>query len=243
MKIGTIVTATNLNPLYSDFIPMFVDAWKRLFPECDVIVLLIANSIPDHLEAYKHSIRLIEPNPKLHSAFHSQCIRLLYPQYIERDEGVLITDMDMIPLNRSYYEDSIRHILQDTFVSYRNNSYPDELYMCYNVAHPSVWKQMFEGETLEKWYELDFYDGNSGGSGWNIDQRVLTKKFDKHSGNRVILNDKITRYRRLCRSDNRVFQNMNELCSDVRNRMYSDYHCLRPYSDYKEINDKIVSCL
>lgn len=243
MKLGTIITATNLNPLYSDFIPMFVDAWKRLFPECDIVVLLIADSIPDHLEAYKHSIRLIEPNPNLHSAFHAQCIRLLYPQCIERDEGVLITDMDMIPLNRSYYEDSIRHVLPDTFVSYRNNSYPDELYMCYNVAHPSVWKQMFEGETLEQWYSLDFYDGNSGGSGWNIDQRVLTKKFDQHSGNRVILSDRITRYYRLCRSDNQAFQDVHKLCSDVRNGVYSDYHCLRPYSDYKEINDKIVSSL
>lgn len=243
MKIGTIVTATNLNPLYSDFIPMFIDAWKRLFPECDVVVLLIAEALPDYLEPYKHSIRIIQPIPEIHTAFHSQCIRLLYPQHIERDEGVLITDMDMIPLNRSYYEDPIKHIMADTFVTYRNNSYPDELYMCYNVAHPSVWKQMFAGETLEEWYKLDHYDGNHGGSGWNIDQRVLTKKFKEHTGNRVILNDKITRYRRLCRSDNQVFRNTNELYSNIRSGMYSDYHCLRPYLDYKEMNDKIVSCL
>jgi hypothetical protein len=243
MKLGTILTATDLNPLYSDFIPMFVDAWKRLFPECDVVVLLIADAVPDHLEAYKHSIRLIEPNLNLHSAFHAQCIRLLYPQYIERDEGVLITDMDMIPLNRSYYEDPIKHILSDTFITYRNNSYPDELYMCYNIAHPSVWKQMFEGERLEQWYKLDSYDGNPGGLGWNIDQRVLTKKFDAHKGMRVMLNDRITKYRRLCRSDPQAFRDMKQLCSTISKGVYSDYHCLRPYSTYKEINDAIVSSL
>jgi hypothetical protein len=151
--------------------------------------------------------------------------------------------MDMIPLNRSYYEEPIKHVLSDTFVTYRNNSFPDELYMCYNVAHPSVWKQMFNGETLEDWYRLDYYDGNSGGSGWNIDQRVLTKKFKEHTGNRVILSDRITRYKRLCRSDDKAFRDVNELCCNIRSGMYSDYHCLRPYTDYKEINDKIVSSI
>ena len=32
MKIGTSVTATDLNPLYSDFIPNFVKAWKTDLP-------------------------------------------------------------------------------------------------------------------------------------------------------------------------------------------------------------------
>lgn len=243
MKLGTIVTSANLNSLYTDFIPMFIGAWKRLFPECDVCVLLIADSIPENLEPYKHSIRLVEPNPNLHSAFQAQCIRLLYPQYIERDEGVLITDVDMIPLNRSYYEDPIKDVANDAFVVYRNNSYPDELYMCYNIAHPSVWRQMFDGETLESWYTLDVYDGNSGGSGWNIDQRMLTKKFKEFRGNRVLLNDEATKYRRLCRLFTEPFQNMDELCSNVHSGVYTDYHCLRPYADYKEINDKILSSL
>lgn len=243
MKLGTILTATDSNPLYSDFIPMFVSSWKRLFPECDVCVLLISNSLPDNLLDYKDSIRLIEPNPNLHTAFQAQCIRLLYPQLIERDEGVLITDMDMIPLNRAYYEEPIKHVSANTFITYRDNSYPDELYMCYNVAHPSVWKQIFNGETLEQWYKLDFYDGNSGGSGWNIDQRVLTEKFKTYFGHKLILNDTITKYHRLCRSDNRVFSNLTELEINVRRGLYSDYHCLRPYSNHKEMNDKILSWL
>lgn len=32
MKIGTVVTATDLNPMYSDFIPNFVKAWKAVLP-------------------------------------------------------------------------------------------------------------------------------------------------------------------------------------------------------------------
>jgi hypothetical protein len=243
MKIGTIVTATDTNPLYCDFIPMFVEAWKCLFPECDVCVLLIGDTLPKHLEKCKESIRLIEPIPGMHPAFQSQCIRLLYPQLIERDEGVLITDMDMIPLNRRYYEEPIRDMSDDTFVTYRDNSYPHELYMCYNVAHPKIWKEMFAGESLEKWYTREYYDGNPGGSGWNIDQRVLTEKFDAYQGKKMILNDKQTRYYRLCRSDTKAFYNVTQLELNIRKGIYSDYHCLRPYSVHKELNDFIVECL
>ena len=243
MKIGTILTATDSNPLYSDFIPMFVEAWKCLFPECDVCVLLIADELPEHLEKCKESIRLIKPNPNLHPAFHAQCIRLLYPQLIERNEGVLITDMDMIPLNRSYYENPIKDIEDDTFVVYRDNSYPHELYMCYNVAPPSVWKEMFAGEELETWHTIEFYDGNPGGSGWNIDQRVLTERFEAYQGKKIILNDKITKYYRLCRSEPRAFYNVSQLELAIRKGMYSDYHCLRPYATHKQINDFIVECL
>ena len=44
MKIGTVLTASDLNPLYSEFIPNFIKAWSILFPEIDVVVVLVANS-------------------------------------------------------------------------------------------------------------------------------------------------------------------------------------------------------
>jgi hypothetical protein len=243
MKIGTVLTATDANPLYCDFIPMFVKAWTTLFPEIDVCVVLIADSLPEPLLSHEKYIRLIKPIPGVHTALHAQCIRLLYPQYIEREEGVLITDMDMIPLNRSYYEDPIRHIANDIFVVYRDNSYPDELYICYNVALPSVWRDMFVGQTIEEWSQREFYDGNPGGSGWSIDQRVLTERFATYRGKKTTLNDKITGFYRLCRSEQRDFQDKSQLQVLIRKGIYSDYHCLRPYSEHKEMNDFIVECL
>jgi hypothetical protein len=241
MKLGTIVTATDTNPLYCEFIPIFIKAWKTLFPECDVVIVLIANEIPDNLKDYSNNIKLFSPIKDTHTAFQSQCIRLIYPQFIERNEGVLITDMDMLPMNRFYYEDAIKSISNDTFIAYRDVLLPNEIPMCYNVALPSVWKDVFSGETLEKWYTRNIYDGNHGGCGWNIDQIVLIEKFNQYSGKKVILNDRITKYKRLDRSGSNF--NDPSLKDKIKSGMFSDYHCLRPYLQYKQINDFIVDCL
>jgi hypothetical protein len=243
MKLGTVITASDLNPLYSEFIPSFIKSWNKLFPEVDVFVVLIAETIPDNLKEYSKNIKLSKPIPDIHTAFQAQCIRLLYPQLIERNEGVLISDMDMLPMNRFYYENAIKNISDDTFVSYRDVLLPSELPMCYNIALPGIWKAVFENETIEKWYTRNFYDGNHGGSGWNIDQLVLIDKFNQYSGSKTILNDRLTKYNRLDRVCNWQFQNRLALSMQIKSGAYSDYHCHRPYSQFKEINDFVVNSL
>lgn len=243
MRIGTVLTATDLNPLYCDFIPIFIRAWTVLFPEIDVVIILVADSIPDSLSEFSKNIRCHKPIAGVHTAFQAQCVRLLYPQYIERNEGVLITDMDMLPMNRFYYEDAIRSIPDETFICYRDVCLPTELPICYNIAIPSVWKAVFEGETMESWYKGTDYDGNHGGTGWSTDQLVLIKKFNEYSGRKVILNDSVTRYNRLDRAYSSHFADTNELRRKIAAGVYSDYHCLRPHSEHKDMNNFIVDSL
>ena len=246
MKLGTILTASDLNPLYSEFIPNFIKAWNILFPDVDVIVVLIANEVPDNLKEYSKNIRLFKPVPNVHTAFQAQCIRLLYPRCIERDEGVLITDMDMLPMNRSYYVDSIQNISNDTFVTYRDVCLPTEIAMCYNIATPTIWRKVFgESSTeslLQSWHASTVYDGNHGGKGWGTDQQILLKKFNSWSGPKVTLNDSITKFNRLDRYAH-IFNDKKKLEHLVKSSYYSDYHCWRPHSQYKEINDLIVTWL
>lgn len=259
MKLGTILTASDLNPLYSDFIPNFIKAWNILFPDVDVVVVLIADEIPDNLKQYEKNIRLFKPIPNIHTAFQAQCIRLLYPRHIERDEGVLITDMDMLPMNRSYYVDCIRNISNDTFVTYRDVCLPwNEIAMCYNIATPSVWKGVFGNEStesiLESWYNKVNKTGNWGNKGpgytgihtdkgWGSDQQILKEKYDLWTGNKITLNDSIAKYNRLDRVLPNQFKNHNKLKKEISSGEYSDYHCIRPYSSNKDINDLIVSYL
>jgi len=247
MKLGTILTASDLNPLYSEFIPNFIKAWNILFPDADVVVVLIADGIPDNLKQYEKNLRVFTPLPGIHTAFQAQCIRLLYPRHIERDEGVLITDMDMLPMNRSYYADSIKDISNDTFVTYRNVCLPTEIAMCYNIATPKVWQGVFGDSTtesiLQSWYMTTVYDGNHGGKGWGTDQQILLKKFNTWNGPKVTLNDSITKFHRLDRIHSYPFSNRDELKRKIQSGIYIDYHCLRPYSSYRDINDFIVSCL
>jgi hypothetical protein len=243
MKLGTVLTASDLNPLYCDFIPIFIRAWTILFPEVDIIVVLIADSVPDNLSEFSKNIQCWKPVEGIHTAFQAQCVRLLYPQLIQRNEGVLITDMDMLPMNRFYYEEVIKTISDDTFVCYRDVCLPAELPICYNIAVPSVWKALFEGETMDSWYEGTNYDGNHGGSGWSTDQLVLIKKFSEYPGKKVILNDRLTRFNRLDRSYSSQFTDMNDLRNKIMSGSYSDYHCLRPHSLHRDMNNFIVDSL
>lgn len=243
MKVGTIVTASDLNPLYMDFIPNFIKAWSKLFPNADVIIVLVASEIPESLVSYSKNIRIFKPIDGINTAFQAQCIRLLYPQYIERNEGVLITDMDMLPMNRFYYENAIQSISNDTFVCYRDCLLPNEIPICYVIALPNIWKEVFEGGSLEKWHIGINSDGRHGGVGWNTDQSVLIKQYNEYSGKKTILNDSITKYNRLDRIHSNQFANLNELRNKIKNGEYSDYHCLRPYSENKEMNDFIVESL
>jgi hypothetical protein len=247
MKVGTILTACDLNPLYSEFIPNFIKAWNILFPLADVLVVLIADEIPEHLKQYEKNLRLFKPLENVHTAFQSQCIRLLYPRLIERNEGVLITDMDMLPMNRSYYQDPIANIPDDAFVTYRDVCLPTEIAMCYNIACPRVWQSVFGNDStesvLQSWYASTVYDGKHGGQGWGTDQIILLKKFNSWNGPKVTLNDSITHFIRLDRVYEWMFNDLTNLRENIRAGKYTDYHCLRPYSQHREINDFIVNSL
>lgn len=247
MKIGTIVTATDLNPLYSEFIPNFIKAWGSVIPEADVRIVLIAEEIPESLLPWKSNLVLFKPIEGIHTAFQAQCIRLLYPREVTRDEGVLITDMDMLPGNRTYYVDSVSSLSSDAFIVYRDVCFPGEIAMCYNVARPSIWSGVFGSEpsdvVLRRWYQGTGYDGNHGGVGWGTDQVIFKKLFDEWSGKKIVLNDTITSFTRLDRVHPWNFTNRTQLRNTILAGYICDYHCLRPYSENKDINDFIVSCL
>ncbi len=162
--------------------------------------------------------------------------------------GVLISDMDMIPLNRSYYVDPIQNIPDDHFITYRDVCLPyGEIAICYSIAHPNIWKYMIGDSSMEallrEWHTNTVYTGIHGGTGWGTDQQVLYKKFNSWNGPKIKLNDSITKYNRLDRIHPHKFTNLSVLKNDIFTGKYSDYHCIRPYAAYKQLNDFVVSCL
>ena len=247
MKLGTIVTSTDTNPLYMDFIPSFIKSWSLLVPEADIVIVLVAISIPEQLKEYSKHIVLFPPIVGIHTAFQAQCIRLLYPRQVTRDEGVLITDMDMLPMNRRYYVNSIETIPDDHFIVYRDVCLPEEISMCYNIASPSTWTSMFGTKSvqnlLQEWHAETGYDGIHGGKGWGTDQHILVTMFNAWNGPKTVLNDTVTQFSRLDRGWPLQFQDKQGLRNKIQSGTYADYHCLRPYQQHKEINDFIVQCL
>ena len=84
------------------------------------------------------------------TSFTAQFIRLLYPCILNYINGVIITDIDMLPMNNTYYTENIKPYDSDKFIYYRDNiCFEDkQIAMCYNVATPKVWSDIFKINSL-----------------------------------------------------------------------------------------------
>lgn len=79
-------------------------------------LILIADELPVHM-LNDTDVILFRPIKGIHTAFQAQCIWLLYPCIISNAEGVIISDIDMIPLNKAYFVESIQDVSNTSFFS------------------------------------------------------------------------------------------------------------------------------
>jgi hypothetical protein len=254
MKLDCVLTACNMNPLYYEFIPLFIKAWNKLYPSIDVKIILINHDLPSDLELYKNNIIVFKPIPNISTAFISQYIRLLYPCILNYNNGILITDIDMIPMNSTYYTKNIENIDDSKFIYYRHVLLNrEEIAMCYNVALSKTWSEIFNIKSIDDiivhiidvYSKIKYVDGH-GKNGWSTDQVNFYKyvmEWNKKTNNFKYLNDNQTGYYRLCRDSMRGFSLDKNTETIIKSGKYSDYHVLRPYSKYKLENDTIVDFL
>tara|TARA_B110000259_G_scaffold169646_2_gene199713 strand:+ start:5545 stop:6312 length:768 start_codon:yes stop_codon:yes gene_type:complete len=255
MRLTNVLTATDTNPLYYKFVPIFVKTWKKLFPDINIHIILISDTMIPELEPYSKYIKLFPPIPNVKSSFIAQNIRLLYPCLIKSEGGILITDMDIIPMNRDYYTEPIKNISDDKFVCYRQLECvgKNEMVICYNIAHRNVWRSVFSIKTEADivymiqtvlYNNMEFV-GHKEMPFWITDQLYLfnsTQNWNKNVNvnKLVILNDNFCKFKRLDRGN---FPNSTVLSNSIQTGQYSDYHMCRPYDKYKQINDNIVNLL
>jgi hypothetical protein len=254
MIITDILVSCNKNPLYYNFIPIFIKSWKILLPDVRINIIFISDVLLPELEPYKDHIILFQPIQNIKTPFIAQTIRILYPALLNTTGGVLITDMDMIPLNSKYFVDSIKNIDNNKFVCYRDIlQNKKQLPICYNVASPSVWKNIFNINNtddiiakLKIEYNKVEYSGISGKLGWSTDQQILyndVMNWNNVTNNFIALNDKKIGLYRLDRVKFKDIILGDELKYKIKHGMFSDYHMKRPYTLFKELNDDIVNCL
>jgi len=257
MKLDCVLTSCNLNPLYCDFIPIFIKTWNKLYPDIDVKIVLISDYIPDNLMLHDKNIILFKPIINISTAFISQYIRLLYPAILDYEHGILITDIDILPMNKTYYSKNIESFENNKFIYYRDVllKTDNQIAMCYNVATNKIWRDIFEIYSLENitnkiitrfnQIKQTFCEG-PGNSDWFTDQIDLynyIKLWNIKTNNFIYLNDNLTNFNRLDRIHmNKNVINQTEM-KKIKSGFYSDYHCLRPYSEYKNINELILNLL
>lgn len=253
MILTDVLTAADMNPMYYKFIPIFIKTWKKVLPNIKIHIILIADKIIDELEDYKDYIYLFKPIENITTAFISQNIRLFYPALLDSSEGgILITDIDIVPMNKEYYTEPIKKYDNDKFICYRQLECvgKNEMVICYNIAHKNIWREIFSIKSendirtqIKNLYNNIKYVGHKNMPFWITDQLYLyeaTQKWNLYKQNLIILNDNLTKFKRL---DRNRFPDELTLKSSIQSHSYSDYHMLRPYDKYIEINNFIIDLL
>lgn len=252
MKIDCVLTSCNLNKNYTDFIPLFIKAWNYLYPNIDVKIILICNKIPKNLIKFEKNLIQFNEIDGIYSSFISQYIRILYPAILNYQNGILITDIDMIPMNNKYYTQNIENISNDKFITYRNRKLDKKnLVICYNCSLSKTWSDIFHINNkndvivhIKNIYKRIKYTNKRLKKGWYTDQLQLYKhvnKWNNKTNKHIILKDEKTKFNRLCRKSNFIL-NQN-IISNIKKGNYSEYHAYSPYEEYKEINDNIIKIL
>lgn len=180
MKLSCALLACNDNTHYLDFWPMVRQSWWEIVG-IPAVMIYIGEEKP---AAYQDdpSIICFKPMEGWSTVTQAQVIRLLYPALLQCDGAVVISDMDMIPLQREYFVEGFAKFREDQFVSLRGiDEQEQQIYMCYCGAVPSTWSDMFNIKTLEDVYsrmnewkqQMPLQVQNHGESGWCFDQQKV----------------------------------------------------------------------
>jgi len=239
MKLTTVISSVNNNSDYYNFLPYQILFWNKF--NIKFICIFIGEKIPNELEQYKDYLILWNKNLDLHSAYVAQHIRILYAGLINLsdDEGIMLTDMDMLPCNDTYYKEGIETFTKEDFIYYRFiDSIDKHVYLCYNIAHPSLWGKIFNitsESDIEKELNNNYIQGYNGipgdhrGSiGWCSDQDLLTSKllnFSKlHILNKPIKRLEVRKYYSFLQQNNNNFLHL-----------FDDAHFHRSFSKNKQL--------
>lgn len=162
MKIDIVLVSSNDNPIYYTFYPYIKKFWEKILGvKC--LLVYVGYSLPDVLKEFSDDIFIFDPIQNINTAFIAQNIRLLYPCLLSNySNGILISDIDMIPLSSKYFIKKIIDCPDNSFINYTwepVNIAIKQYYMCYNIATYQTWREIFDinciqdiTDTLTKWY-------------------------------------------------------------------------------------------
>ena len=182
MKLSCVLVACNENTHYLDFWPVVKEAWWKVVG-VPCVMIYVGDFLPEHLKNDPSVIffRAIHQWP---TATQAQMIRLLYPALLKCDGAVMISDMDMIPLQKNFFLKGFEQFNDNQFVSLRGiDEQERQIYMCYVGATPTMWRELFDihsvtdvGNRLIQFSMKYPSNGRHGGQGWCSDQLELYNK-------------------------------------------------------------------
>ena len=233
LELKRVILSCDDNPNYIQFWPIVAPIWTAMGLRPTLALVAKENCPID--DSIGDVIRF-EPLEGVPISLQSQVIRLLLPSCFP-DEGCLISDIDMLPISRSYFLEGAKYCPEEGFLVYRDAAfgYEGKRYpMCYVAAKGAIFSSIFGidqknqiTDVIREWAKM--------GYGWDTDELMLfslVQKWRATGGEVVKLGHGVGP--RLDRAD--WWRDFNAV--DVSD--YIDCHCPRPYAEYKETIDQIV---
>jgi hypothetical protein len=232
MKIDYVIISSDDNPMYKDFYPIVAKRWLSLGCKTYYVNITDTDEIIENEFGIIHKIKACD---FVSTGFQSQVVRLFASNFI--DGNLLMSDIDMLPINRDYYHQYNSELTDDNVIIYSGQPYGNVPYypMCYILSHSKNYKKYLNIENLT-FTEYCKILLSRYGEKWNTDENFMYDEFQKYLDKMVVKTDR-NFSRRIDRS-NWIYD--IEL---IKSGYYIDSHLLRPYINFKTHIDELLKKL
>lgn len=179
MRLTKCILVCNDNPLYYKYCIDVYDIWEQRIKIKPHLFIISDEKL--NLDFGNRTVQYITPIPDIPTAFQSQVIRLLLP-CLYKNDYIIITDIDMLPIQKKMFKNVIKYLNDDMFIQYFQN-----FQMCYNCGKGETWQNIFKiyktseiKPKIKEWYD-EFLGMHT------TDQHVLKKYIHSYNGPKLVL--------------------------------------------------------
>lgn len=233
MKIDFVIHSSNSNPLYLDFWPLVSKVWTLRFGIRPLLIYIDEDhSIP--IDTTYGGVLKLKPIPDIPVYLQCLWVRYWMPTQFP-DKVCMISDIDMFPISKSYFIDTIANVSPEAYVHLY--SLPDYLPSCYHVAKGYRFKQVLYlpdtwEESIRALHARQIKPNEYNASipflqdkpQWGVDEEYATECVREYPDRSFFVFVNRT-HGRINREDWKWTE--EELLADT----YADSHSLRPYRD------------
>lgn len=237
--ITRAIMSWDQNHTFDFFWDIVSKAWSELIGIKPTLIFLGPKN--NNLNTSYGDIVYFPPISNIPTPFQAMAIRQLAAALFP-DDVCIITDLDMLPVNKQYFENAVKDLPQDNFAVFYPKFHKDkpQYMMCYTAAKGSTYAAVFKIKNktdikikLIYWYTNFYkYFGNP------TDERMLYKYLHEWKDKNSRLNLLEIPLKRLDRPQWHLLDEKK-----VKNKMYADIHLQRPYLNHKNDIDKVLNLL
>lgn len=243
MKIDYVIVSTDNNPLYDGYWELVKKSWNEIINVTPILVVIGDENyhhIYDDCEIIGY--KKVDNIP---TSLQSQISRL-YATKTYLNKTFLTSDLDMLPLSKSYFVENAKMVDENSLLIYTADAYgysnQIRYPMCYNLAKGSVYNEIMNLDDSFQDFVVRLYNLKITPL-WDTDELFwgsCVSEFEKKPENverLVKLHRGFAEGYATNRIDRMCWFTTNYDFLKVPHNFYIDSHLLRPYNEYeKEIN-------